>query len=249
MGHFVKPFFLGAVAISPQLHLLAHWLSSRMPISGIWRGTTTYQGYNDYPLNNDPSDMHGTIDWVVFCAGDFTPGYISWVPTPGEFVYAYQVIQDGDASDPLLALSVVLDAQADDIGTFFGNGVVGSSSTSEFFVGGPFPSANWSFDPAIEAGVTSLGLAFSSPFGPILLSGSVAGVGGSSQGDVSSLPSPIPEPSSIVLGILAGVGLATVAIRKRTTFSLKAITSQKRPFHSSGHFAALAVTPRNACTR
>lgn len=222
MSRFITSLLFGAVALCATTAIAGPLAVESNAYLGIWSGTTAYQGYNDYPINSDPSDMHGTIDWVVFGPGDFTPGYIGYVPTPGEFVYAYQVIQDGDASAPLSALSVVLEAAADNIGTFTGNGVVGVATTSDFFLGGPFPSANWDFaGGTVGAGMTSVGLAFSSPFGPKLLSGSVIDDG--SVGDVVPLPSPdpeyIPEPGTMTLAMcgLVVFGLQLLRRHRRKT--------------------------------
>ena len=168
-----------------------------------WTSSTTYQGYNDYPLNTDPSDMFGTIDWVVFAPGDFTPGYLGYVPAPNEFVYAYQVLQDPEAGAPAFEPFGRAEAVANNIGTFTGNGVFGVPASASYFVGGPFPSANWDFNPIVNAGQTSVGPGVFSPLGPLLLSGSVLDDG--SVGDVIPLPSPdpeyVPEPGTMTLAI------------------------------------------------
>ena len=181
-----------------------------------WTSTTPYQGYTDYPFNTKASDMFGTIDWVVFAPGDFTPGYLGYTPTAGEFVYAYQVLQDIDASAPLTGLSVVLEAAADNIGTFTGNGVAGVASSADYFIGGPFPSANWDIFAGVGPGATSVGLVFSSPFGPKLLSGSVIDDG--SVGDVIPLPSPdpeyIPEPGTMTLAMCGLVVFGLQLLRR-----------------------------------
>jgi hypothetical protein len=182
-----------------------------------WSSTTPYQGYHDYPINLDPSNMHGTVDWVVFAPGDFTPGYLGYTATPGEFVYAYQAIQDGNATAPLSGLSVVLEAAADNIGTFSGNGVAGTAASAAYFIGGPFPSANWEFNDPPSVVTTSVGVVFSSPFGPKLLSGSVIDDG--SVGDVIPLPSPdpqyIPEPGTMTLAMCGLVVFGLQLLRRR----------------------------------
>ncbi len=182
-----------------------------------WSSTTPYQGYNDYPFNTSPSNMFGTIDWVVFAPGDFTPGYLGYTPTLGEFVYAYQVLQDAGASAPLSGLSVVLEAAADNIGTFTGNGVAGVGTSADYFIGGAFPSANWDIFAGVGPGTTSVGLVFSSPYGPKLLSGSVIDDG--SVGDVIPLPSPdpqyIPEPGTMTLAMCGLVAFGLQLLRRR----------------------------------
>jgi hypothetical protein len=217
MSRFITSLLLGAVALCATTAIAGPLAVESNAYLGVWKGTTAYQGYNDYPLNTDPSNMHGTIDWVVFGPGNFTPGYLGYVPTPGEFVYAYQVIQNAGASAPLTALSVVLEAAANNIGTFTGNGVLGVPTSGEYFIGLPFPSANWDIASGVGDGGTSVGLAFSSPFGPKLLSGSVIDDG--SVGDVIPLPSPdpeyIPEPGTMTLAVCGLVVFGVQLLRRR----------------------------------
>jgi hypothetical protein len=223
MSRFITSLLLGAVALcatSAYAGPLNGDANAFTDMNGTWTGTTSYQGYNDYPINNDPSDMHGTIDWVVYGPGvyatlGYDPGYVA---APGAYVYAYQVIQDGDAGAPLSSLSVVLEAVANNIGTFTGNGVVGVPTTGQFFIGLPFPSATWDFAAdTVQGGETSVGLAFSSPFGPKLLSGSVIDDG--SVGDVIPLPSPdpqyIPEPGTMTLALCGLVVFGFQLLRRR----------------------------------
>ena len=217
MSRFITSLLLGAVALCATTALAGPLAVEPNAYLGIWKSTTPYQGYNDYPINANPSGMFGTIDWVVFAPGDFTPGYLGYTPTPGEFVYAYQAIQDPAAFAPLTGLSVVLEAAANNIGTFTGNGVFGVATGSEFFLGLPFPSANWDLPAGVGAGGTSVGLVFSSPFGPKLLSGSVIDDG--SVGDVVPLPSPdpeyIPEPGTMTLAMCGLVVFGLQLLRRR----------------------------------
>ncbi len=219
MSRFITSLLFGAVALCATTAVAGPLAVEANAYLGIWKSSTPYQGYNDYPINSDPSDMYGTIDWVVFGPGDFTPGYLGYTPTAGEFVYAYQVIQDPAALAPLSSLSVVLEAAANNIGTFTGNGVAGVATTSDFFIGGGFPSANWDLaPPSVAAGQTSVGLVFSSPFGPKLLSGSVIDHG--SVGDVIPLPSPdplyIPEPGTMTLAMCGLVVFGLQLLRRRS---------------------------------
>lgn len=221
MSRFITSLLLGAVALcatSAYAGPLNGEANAFVDTYGTWTGTTAYQGYNDYPINADPSGMFGTIDWVVFGPGAFTPGYIGYVPTPGEFVYAYQVIQDPAAFAPLTSLSVVLEAAANNIGTFTGNGVLGVPTSGEFFLGLPFASANWDLASGVDAAETSVGLVFSSKHGPKLLTGSVIDHG--SVGDVVPLPSPdplrIPEPGTMTLAMCGLVVFGLQLLRRRS---------------------------------
>ena len=221
MSRFITSILLGAVALCATTAFAGPLAGEANAYLGIWKSTTAYQGYNDYPVNSDPSGLFGTIDWVVFAPGAFTPGYLGYTPTAGEFVYAYQVLQDPAAFAPLSGLSVVLEAAADNIGTFTGNGVAGVATTADYFIGGAFPSANWDVLTGVGPGLTSVGLVFSSPFGPKLLSGSVIDDG--SVGDVIPLPSPdplyIPEPGTMTLAICGLVVFGLQLLRRRRSNS------------------------------
>lgn len=174
-----------------------------------WHGNTPFQSVEEASLN-------GSVDWAVYAPGAFPAGYLGYIPTPGEFVYAYQVQEDGTA--PLSNLSVTLETIADNISFFNGNGgngvVTGQNPSQEsFFPDNITPtSANWDFtEGTLNNGNWSSGLAFSSPYGPKNLDGSVVNGGGFAY--VIPLPSPdpefVPEPSSFVLAsfglILFGV--------------------------------------------
>jgi len=173
---------------------------------GIWAGTTPFQGV-DPDNGNAPTDLSGYVEWAVYAPGTF-PGTFSGYSAPAsDFVYAYQAFVTGAA--PLSSLSIDLLNTAGNIGTFTGNGVSGDPSSFPFLI--PFNSANWLFDGVAQGGST-VGLAFSSPYIPMLLSGTVIDHG--SAASVIPVPSPdslpIPEPSSLVL---AAAGLTVLGIQ------------------------------------
>ena len=181
-----------------------------------WHGSTGYESVEEPSLN-------GYVEWAVFAPGAFPGGYAGYVPTPGEFVYTYQVFEVGPA--PLSNLSVSLETIADNIGWFTGdnagNGLVdGDVPTASYF----FPdditptSANWDFSPGISPNIlnpdgSTMGLAFSSPYGPINLDGSVVNGGGFAL--VIPLPSPVPEPGTLVFWSCGIVFCAVRYLRRR----------------------------------
>jgi len=178
---------------------------------GTWHGSTAFQGFD---LFNNPTDLTGSIDWVVFAPGVFqTLGYAGYAPTPGEYVYAYQGNETGNA--PLSSLSVSLETLADNFGSFTGNGVFGAGPSASYFFPSP-PSANWDFQPNGINGTTS-GLVFSSPYGPKLLDGSTIDHG--SVAIVIPLPSPqepnIPEPGTLTLAACGIAVLASLRLHRR----------------------------------
>lgn len=173
---------------------------------GTWFGSTPFQGV-DPDNGNAPTDLTGYVEWAVYAPGTFPGGFVGYSAPANEFVYAYQAFVTNTA--PLSSLTIDLLNAAGNIGTFTGNGVSGDPSTFPFLI--PFNSANWLFDGVPQGGST-VGLAFSSPFIPMLLSGTVIDHGSSAS--VIPVPSPdseiIPEPSTFVL---AAVGLAALGMR------------------------------------
>ncbi len=220
MSRFITSLLLGAVALCATTAIagpLATDPAAYFDGSFTWHSTTPYQGYNDYPTNTSPSNLSGTIDWAVYAPGTFPAGYLGYTPTPGEFVYAYQAYEVGSA--PLSGFSVTLEAIADNIGSFAGLGVTGSTPSASYFFPNPLTptSANWDFDPTVAAGMSTAGLAFSSPYGPKFLDGSVIDDG--TVGDVIPLPSPdpayVPEPGTMTLALCGLIAFGLQYLRRR----------------------------------
>jgi hypothetical protein len=178
---------------------------------GIWSGTTSFQGV-DPDNGNAPTDLTGYVEWAVYAPGTFPGSFSGFAAPANEFVYAYQAFVTGAA--PLSSLSIDLLNPAGNIGTFTGNGVSGDPASFSFLI--PFNSANWLFDGVAQGG-TTVGLAYSSPFIPMLLSGTVINHG--SAASVIPVPSPdslpIPEPSSLALAVIGWVALCFHIGRRR----------------------------------
>ena len=181
-----------------------------------WTGTTTF---------SNTSGLAGNLDWVVYAPGTFPAGFGGYTPTPGEFVYAYQVVEHGSIS--LSQVAVKLLNPADNIGSFSGNLVIGNPSTNvngdsniDSFISPltPTGSANWLFN-GILPGSTSVGLAFSSPNLPMFTRGTTIDHG--TVAAVIPVPSPdshpIPEPGTLTLAVcgLAAFGLHWLRNRGR----------------------------------
>jgi hypothetical protein len=180
--------------------VVCHATTAFAAISGIGgaliSGSSSFQGYVDYPTNTIPSGLTGYIEYAVFAPDTFPTGvgqFTGYTPTAGEYVYLYQAFVTGSA--PLSGFSVEVNPSVDNIGVFTGLGVSGQSPTASYF----FPilsptSANWDFSGVTEND-SSIGLAYSSPYGPIMLAGSTIDDG--TIAEVPSLPSPAPEPGTL----------------------------------------------------
>ena len=159
-----------------------------------WTGTI--------PFNNG-SGLMGTIDYAVFTAADFNANFAGdgYVPG-GPVVYTYQVFNTG--TDHVSTELVGIVNPANTIGTFDTPEVNDVNALTAAFVGS---NAEWFFNPAIDTGESSWGLAFSSPNLPMV--GAGVTINGGSAVIVVGLPTPsdipIPEPASIALLACGGM--------------------------------------------
>jgi hypothetical protein len=149
---------------------------------GAWSSTTAF---------TDGGGLSGTVDWAVFGPGNFP--YAGYSPTVGELTYAFQVIASGSNAIHALTLNDPNGA-AGNIGSFAD--LAGDTPTSATLGA----QAAWNF-AGLNAGDTSIGLAFSSVRVPDSLFGIV--VNGGSFAVAVPLPVPgtfnFPEPASMVL--------------------------------------------------
>lgn len=154
------------------------------------------------PFNNGLG-LSGNVDYAVFEVADFIANFagLGYVPT-GPLVYTYQV----EVTGPLGVSSETIGVSnpASSIGTF-NIGDVNASSASLA------PNARWLFSPEVPTGMSSWGLAFSSPMLPIV--GASLTIDGGTPALVAGVPTPgpvpyIPEPTSAILGFLGLVGVS-----------------------------------------
>lgn len=156
------------------------------------------------PFNNGVG-LSGTIDYAVFTAPAFNANFAGLGYVPGDaLVYTYQVTVTGPLG--VSAEIVGVSNPANTIGSF-DIGDVDTSSAS--FT----PNARWLFSPEIPTGMTSWGLAFSSPNVPIV--GASLTIDGGTQALVAGVPTPgpipLPEPGSL---LLAAAGAAVCCLHK-----------------------------------
>ena len=192
-------------------------------------GTELFSGGNGFQT------LIADVDYAVYAPGDFGTSAVLGLPAGDdpsggiEWVYAYQIDNDVGGEKGVLALSIDLPPGV--ITNIFTN----VSHTSTTPAGGLDPNAfefipiavdpptnvKWSFTVVgnlLNLGLQSDILLFTSPFGPTFRNAAMAGTtasGAPLAGDENLLPSPIPEPSTLVLLALAAVLLAAGNLRRR----------------------------------
>ena len=187
------------------------------------------------PLSNDPAAMpnwantqpfdgphvHATVDYAVYAPGHFSnsvalgaPG--SPPPDPSlaqDYVYAYQIINLPASTTYITELSVGLYPNAvplnsTNIGNFVGPPADVAALPPDFsqfnaVVGAPKSSAIWSYSGEIDPTQHSDILYFTSPFPPTKITSSLYGAENVSR----LLPTPVPEPNTLVLGMMAALAM------------------------------------------
>ena len=156
------------------------------------------------PFNNGLG-LSGTIDYAVFTAANFNANFggLGYVPG-GPLVYTYQLFITGNLGAS--AEIVLINNPANTIGTFDIGDVDAISSSFT-------PNARWLFSPEVASGMSSWGLAFSSPNLPIVGPSLTVDGGTSSLVNGVPTPGPIPEPATIV--ILLSCLTACCSLRRR----------------------------------
>jgi len=165
--------------------------------SVVWRGTTTlYVVAGSETLSAD-------VDWCVFAPGgypfDVADGY---TPTPGEFVYAYQIDVTGTLEVNTFWVNMADSNEANNIGAFdLSSGVAPTNSAFGSTDPQKLVSANWTFGGALTPGLVSDGLAYSSVNAPEMGLGFIqdGGLLGQPQGPLPTPSDEIPEPLTMTL--------------------------------------------------
>jgi hypothetical protein len=164
-----------------------------------WQNSAVFQATGSTKV------LDGRIEYAVYLPGQFRESFPSADnSTVGNFVYAYQIF-NMPSTDTVRTLTVGLDVDASAV--FCGwldqnqnpNSPDGTAPSSAIFtVPSPPTSTVWYFTaPRIPSGGRSQILYFTSPRGPGWQSSSI--LGGQLESWTSTLPSPVPEPSVLVL--------------------------------------------------
>jgi len=164
-----------------------------------------WRGWQRFAASDSAYTMEVDLDFAVYAPGDFGG---SSDPSGGtEYLYAYEILNTVNSdSVSISSFTVGLEAlsQAGNIGIDGGPPGIpdGVTPTAQGITGS---SAVWSFLlDQIDYGEDSMTLIYTSPFAPQWLTGSTHDGGLS---DKQSLPSPMPEPATIALMVLGGVGV------------------------------------------
>ena len=182
-----------------------------LPLSGALSGWEPATAYFDYTYGG--RTLTGQIDYAVYDSFDGNP------LSGGSYVYAYQIFNSGasDVSIDSFSVGILDEAVVTDIGWVLPDG--GAEVEPSFAYFSPDPqspqSAIYLFMPQLD-GVIGIGgssaiLLFSSDSLPETGFGIVEG--GSSGETVQGLPTPVPEPATILL--LGAAGAVMALTRKR----------------------------------
>ena len=183
-----------------------------------------FQGTSTFIGTSGAFTLHADVDYAVYAPGAFDTSAALGFPAAAdpsggtEFVYAYQIFNDGPAGSTIaLNLSVALlpgaiPAGSHRIGDAPGTPAGGVPPDSALFIPGTDPehNAKWSYNSGLPLGSNSDILLFTSPRGPTFVTSGMQG--GHTTIAAASLPSPIPEPATAILAVLAAVCL--LAIRR-----------------------------------
>jgi hypothetical protein len=179
--------------------------------AGAWQNSEVVQG-----VAFAGTGFQGTVEYAVFAPGlDF--GDFLGDPDPtggGEWVYAFQSRLDGDNDgvglESLLA-GFDLGAPVNLLGSVAGTGDVGTSSA--FYNA---TSAQWNWTALSAVGLVSDVLYYTSPFSPKrdMVSVKAGFFADAGQSSFDGFASPIPEPGSLLLVVVA----AALVVARRSRF-------------------------------
>jgi len=172
--------------------------------AGILNGhAAAYGGVTGSVPFNNGLGLSGTIDYAVFEIADFNANFagLGYIPTE-PLVYTYQVEVTGPLG--MSSETIGVSNPASSVGTFHIGNVNASSASFD-------PNARWLFSPEVPTGMSSWGLAFSSPMLPIV--GASLTIDGGTPALVAGVPTPgpipfVPEPTSTILVFLGLVGVS-----------------------------------------
>jgi len=178
-------------------------------------GTPVLSGGTPFDYTYDGRILRGQIDYAVY---EVYPGT---VPGPGAYVYAYQIFNDASSNVAIdsFSLSILEDAAVGDIG-WDDFGVVGGIEPSHAYFSpdaATAQSAIYLFLPfmggLIGADEYSVIMLFTSDNEPTESFGILEG--GSIGTMVNGLPTPVPEPATVLLLGIGALSLTGMGRRRR----------------------------------
>ena len=203
---------LAAAALGPAASARAGLIADDLHGLLGWHGTQHFQATPSLYLN---------VDYCVYAPGAFDLTFGSGAdPSHGtQYVYAYQILNDipgHPAPDPLkdyvTSFSVGLSDRNEQPANVAVVTVTGGKTPAlKYFSPAPpqVPSTvTWKFTTSVKSGSFSNILLYTSPFGPELDNATILGY----SADTHLLPSPLPEPATLML---MGGGLAAILWQAR----------------------------------
>jgi hypothetical protein len=174
--------------------------------------------------------VDGSIDYAVYAPGDFNLSFPGQDPSGGtQYVYRYQIYNNsGTSNDYMNKLTVALVGLTNltdamnctwiEPGPIYPAGGIAPATSMTGITGNPPDSANWGYkssSPPINPGSYSKMLIFTSPYEPTFQIASVFSqstdahwvdnTGHQYNWWEGQLPSPIPEPSSLLSLLAIGI--------------------------------------------
>lgn len=168
-----------------------------------WRGTAAMEH-----LIYGPS-VAMDVDYSVYAPGDFAVSF-GFEPGAGDYVYAYQIVDNPGNYAVQLSLHLDDDEDANNI-SYIGASAYGFDPNVARFA--DF-TALWHFNPVLPADTDSTILYFTSPWGPEWDNAALTGNDFFSD-MVNVLPSPTPEPGTLI--VLAAGGILMIGRRSIRT--------------------------------
>jgi hypothetical protein len=176
----------------------------------------------------DIGTMTATVEWAIYAPAAFGASVALGLPVAAdpsagtEYVYAYEIFNASSGSSTLSSFSVGLYpdviTSVSNKGWLVNTGGMTPVKVEFIPVAGPIDDATnvkWSFTsaPFLAAGTHSHYLLFTSPYGPGTKMSSLAGFTATRN---VALPTPVvPEPSTVLLGLIGGLSLLAIAGYRR----------------------------------
>lgn len=198
-------------------------MASIQPVDAALLATDTaalasFRGTQAFTKTISGLTINAAVEYAVYAPGAFSTSTALGSPTDPsggtQYVYAYQITNTGSPTQRTIGeLSVGLDGdtQSANIGVIGGGGFGINPTTSAFVpASAPFASAHWIYTPELTSAQVGNVLLFTSPKAPHFFNATILG---GALSDQQSLPSPIPEPASIM--VLSGLGMLALGLRRK----------------------------------